>query len=138
MLCSISLAVKPSPSVIELAHQFFDAVEKGDRGTLERLCTQDAVIWHNYDQLEGPFKKVIPRLHKAATVLKHLSYAQRRYTPLPDGALAQHSLTGTLPDGSTIDAPVIVRLYMRDGRIHRLEEYLDRLHVAALAAAVAA
>jgi ketosteroid isomerase-like protein len=129
---------EPSMKSVELAAQFFDAVEKGDGGTLERLCADDAVIWHNYDQLDAPFKRVMPALHKAAAVVKGLSYARRSYTALPDGALAQHSLTGTLPDGKLIDAPIIVRLYMRDGRIHRLEEYLDRMHVAALAAAVAA
>jgi ketosteroid isomerase-like protein len=42
----------------ERAHEFFDAVQDGDRATLDRMCTPDAVVWHNYDRVDMPFETV--------------------------------------------------------------------------------
>ena len=78
----------------ELAHKFFDAIQTGDRATLDGLCT-------------------------------------------PDGAIVQHSLTGTLPGGTKLKVPMMVRIFSRDGRFCRFEEYLDPAGTAPLVKAMA-
>lgn len=128
-----------SPSnmhAVAVAHEFFDAISRGDPAAFLQMCTADAVVWHNYDRADTPIQSIAQGLARTASVLNGYSYAYRRYTPLPDGALAQHNLTGTLPDGRLLDVPMIVRLYLRDSRIFRMEEYLDRQDIAVLASAV--
>lgn len=122
----------------ELAHEFFDAVEAGDQQAMARMYSEDAVVWHNYDQVEIPFGTVVRNLLMVKSLLQDFAYRHRRYTALPDGALLQHSLSGRLADGQLLDAPMAVRIYLRDGRIYRFEEYLDRGTTDALARAVSA
>jgi ketosteroid isomerase-like protein len=121
---------------VTVAHEFFDAISRGDQAAFLQMCTPDAVVWHNYDRADTPIRVVAQVLTKAAGVLNDYSYAHRRYTPLPDGVLAQHNLTGTLPGGRLLDVPMIVRLYLRESLIFRMEEYLDRQDLAVLASAV--
>jgi ketosteroid isomerase-like protein len=121
----------------ELAHEFFDATQAGDRAALERICSKDAVVWHNYDQMDMPFGVIAAGLAKLASVLEGFAYSHRRYNSVPDGAVLQHSLTGTLPSGQRLDIPMMVQMYVRDGRICRFEEYLNQADIAVLATAVA-
>ena len=53
------------------------------------------------------------------------TYTVLRRETLPDGFVQQHILSATLPDGSVwkMDAAVIVK--MVDGKIVRLDEYID-------------
>jgi ketosteroid isomerase-like protein len=44
----------------------------------------------------------------------------------------QHVLRGTAPDGTPLEVPAMMRVTVADGRITRLEEYLDTAQVAAL------
>lgn len=120
-----------------IAHRFFDAIEAGDHSAMERIYTADAVVWHNFDQLEIPFRIIVQNLARVRAVLSGFAYKNRRYITVEDGAVLQHSVTGKLPDGQMFEVPMMVRVYFRDGRIYRFEEYVDRTSTAALAAAIA-
>jgi ketosteroid isomerase-like protein len=121
----------------ELAHGFFDAIQKGDRAALDRMCTPDAVVWHNYDGVNMPFETVAKGLSALTSLVKDCVYADRRYLSIPHGAVLQHSLSGTLPDGTQLKVPMMVRIFLRDGRFYRFEEYLDPAGTAPLAKAMA-
>ena len=120
----------------EFAHEFFDSIQNGDRAALDRMCTADAVVWHNYDGVDMPFEEIAQGLSALSSFLKDLAYADRRYLSVPDGAVVQHSLTATLPDGTRVNAPMMVRIFFRDGRIYRFEEYLDPAGTAPLVKAL--
>src|SRR5271155_4628346 len=98
----------------ELAHKFFDAIQTGDRATLDDLCTADAVVWHNYDGVNMPFATVAAGLSALRALVKDCAYADRKYLALPDGVMVQHSLTGTLPDGAKLNVPMMVRIFARE------------------------
>lgn len=123
-----------SDANVALCTRFFDAVERGDQTTMAELMVPNATIWHCSDDQTLPFAHFLPGL--TALARWSFRYGARHYSPLPDGALAQHRLQGTLPDGSRVDVPVAVRLVVENGRIARLEEYLDTAAVAKLAAAI--
>jgi uncharacterized protein len=120
----------------ELAHKFFDAIQTGDRATLDGLCTPDAVVWHNYDRVDMPFATVAAGLSALRALVKDCAYADRRYLALADGAIVQHSLTGTLPGSAKLHVPMMVRIFARDGRFCRFEEYLDPAGTAPLVKAM--
>jgi ketosteroid isomerase-like protein len=120
----------------ELAHRFFDAVQRGDTTTLHAMCTPDAVVWHNYDCIDLPFGLVVKRLIAMRSIVEDCSYVNRQYLTVSDGAVIQHSLTGTLPGGSKMKVPMMLRIYTRDDLFSRLEEYVDPAGTAALARAM--
>jgi ketosteroid isomerase-like protein len=49
----------------------------------------------------------------------------------PTGFAQQHVLRLTFPDGRTADLPAAIFVEVRDGRVTRIDEYLDTASVAA-------
>ena len=71
----------------EVAHLFFDAIGAGDWTTVSRLCTEDAVIWHNYDQRDTAFRVLAKALAIIRARVEGFGYAQQTYAAVPDGAV---------------------------------------------------
>ena len=59
-------------------------------------------------------------------------YDEIRRQPTPTGFVQQHVLRGTAPDGTAVEIPACLIVTIADGRITRLEEYLDTKDAAAL------
>ncbi len=119
----------------DLVIRFFAALEAGDIATLREIYSPDAVIWHNDDLIEQPVEenlKVLQGLHRAVSGLR---YDIVRRVPTPDGVLQQHVLRGSLPGGAAVELHAAMYLQVRDGRITRIEEYLDSGKRAAIKAA---
>ena len=122
---------------IAMAHGLFDALGRGDREAVLAAVTDDAVVWQNHDDREKAFSDRIDGLMRASRVSTGFRYVERRYLALPDGVLLQHRLQGTVPDRGAFDAPIIVRAFLRDGRLSRFEEYFDQKALDPLYAAMA-
>jgi hypothetical protein len=60
-------------------------------------------------------------LHRRAT---GLAYTEIRRFPAPGGFVQQHVLTGEAK-GGPLCMPAMIRFWVENGRITRLEEYLD-------------
>ena len=119
----------------ELVIRFFAALETGDIDTLREIYAPDAVIWHNDDLIEQPVEdnlKVLQGLHRAVSGLR---YDIVRRVPAADGVLQQHVLRGQLPNGAEVELHAAMYLQVRDGRITRIEEYLDSAKRASIKAA---
>jgi len=106
-----------------LADQFYRALSSGDIVECERLFTADAVVWHNFDLTEKtPAEALAPvavmsSLDARLEVVEHL--------PFPGGWLRQHRLHFSFPGGQDHILAVIQRVYVRDGLIARVDEYMD-------------
>jgi uncharacterized protein len=119
----------------ELVVRFFAALEAGDIDALREIYAPDAVIWHNDDLVEQPVEEnlnVLRGLHRAVSGLR---YDVIRRVPAADGVLQQHVLRGRLPGGAEIALHAAMYLQVRDGRITRIEEYLDSGQRAAIKSA---
>jgi len=120
--------------IIALANRFFAAIQAGDCDTVDELYSPDATVWHNYDQVDQGREqnlKVLAWLCRRILGLRH-DEIQRVVTP--DGFVQQHVLRGTAPDGSPLEVPAMMRVYCADGRVSRIEEYLDTAQTTALTA----
>jgi uncharacterized protein len=109
----------------KLVARFFAALEAGDIETLRAIYAPDALIWHNDDLIEQTVEdnlKVLRGLHRAVS---GLHYDIIRRAQVADGVLQQHVLRGSLPDGGEVELHAAMYLQVRDGRITRIEEYLD-------------
>ena len=67
---------------------------------------------------------------------RHVPHSHRRLrrVAVHDGFVQQHVLTGVGPNGRAFSLPAMLRVRVRDGRIIRLDEYIDGKQVDALTA----
>lgn len=115
-----------TPEEIErFAEHFVDTVQRGDAEAMRACYTQDGVIWHNTDGIEQTIDDNIKVLKWFVETLPDRRYTVLRREVIPDGFMQQHVLSATLPNGEPwkMDACVVVRL--KDGKIERLDEYID-------------
>ncbi|RED17356.1 nuclear transport factor 2 family protein [Parasphingopyxis lamellibrachiae] len=119
------------PAVRDLAKRFFDAIEQADVETVASCYTEDAIIWHNFDNAEQSREENLDTLRGMVTRISDRDYGDRRVETFEGGFVQQHVLRGTRKDGARLEMPAIIICRLRDGKIARLDEYLDSAHVAA-------
>ncbi len=120
---------------VAFAQRFVAAIQAGDAEAVRAFYAPDAKIWHNIDHIEQTVDQNLKSLAWFVRTLPDRTYRVQRIAPLPDGFLQQHVLEATLPNGErwAMDACVVVRV--ENGKITRLDEYLDSAKTAQLVAA---
>ncbi len=114
-----------------LAKRFFDAIEQGDVATVTACYDEKVVIWHNFDMLEqgrdDNLKVLAGMIERCPTRV----YGARKVAVFPGGFVQQHVLTATRKDGKVVSLPAACICQVADGKIVRLDEYLDTAQAAA-------
>lgn len=122
--------------VLSTVDKFVEALSTGDAAGLDALFTDDAVIWHNYDQVGQPAREALAALAGLGALQPRYEIAGR---DVVDGACIQrHVVHVTLPGGQSASIPAIQRIAMTDGRIRRIDEYMDSAQMAAAVQAMQA
>jgi ketosteroid isomerase-like protein len=115
--------------VLTTVDKFFTALATGDQATCQALFTDDAVVWHNYTQQEQPKDDALAALAGLAHLQAHFDIVGR---DLVDNTCVQrHIVRMSLPNGEVAAIPAIQRISCVDGRIQRIEEYMDSAQMAA-------
>ena len=115
--------------VLSTVEKFVEALSTGDAACLDALFTDDAVIWHNYDQVGQPAREALAALAPLAALQPRYEIAGR---DVVDGACIQrHVVHITLPGGEPASIPAVQRIALADGRIQRIDEYMDSAQMAA-------
>ena len=117
---------------LQLAERLFAAITAGDADAVRDIYAPDAVIWHNNDGLEQSADDNLRVLRWVITNIDGLRYENVRRQRTESGFMQQHVLRGTAPNGHPLNIPACIVCTVRDGRITRLEEYLDSAHIAPL------
>jgi ketosteroid isomerase-like protein len=120
------------PETEALADRFVACIEAGDVDGVAACFGPGALIWHNNDSLEVPPEKVLRILAWLAANVTGLRYDVTRRRAIAGGYVQQHVLRGTAPNGSELAVEACLIVELVDGRISRLEEYLDTAQVDAL------
>jgi len=114
-----------------LAACLFDAIENGDVEGVAACYAPELVVWHNFDGLEQPREDNLKTLAGMVSRISDRRYENRRVDIFDGGFVQQHVLTGVRKDGVRVSMPGVLIGRVRDGKISRLDEYLDSAHVAA-------
>lgn len=122
------------PTPLEVCDLLFSAITRRDIDAVRDLYAPDAAIWHNNDQVEETAERNLRVLSWVTRNIKDLRYEEVRRNELPGGFVQQHVLRGIAPNGTPLEIPACIFGQVRDGRITRLEEYLDSAHTQALRA----
>ena len=117
---------------LAFAEKFMTAIQAGDVDTVRACYAPDAKIWYNNDDREQSVEQNLKSLAWFMRKLPDRHYRIVRREALKDGFLQQHVLEATLPDGTRwrLAACVVVRI--EDGKVVRLDEYLDSAQANAL------
>lgn len=116
---------------LEIAERFFSAIERGDIDAVKAIYAPDARIWHSHDLKEQSVEENLRVLGWMSRNLPNRNYRVHRRVAIPGGFLQQHTLEAKTA-GGPFTMPACIVVEVRDGRIARLEEYLDSARVAEL------
>jgi ketosteroid isomerase-like protein len=122
--------------VLATVQKFVDALTTGDGATLDSLFTDDAVIWHNYDRAAQPARDALAAVAGLAALQPRYEIVGR--DALDNTCVQRHVVHVTLPDGNQAEIHAIQRISVVDGRITRIDEYMDSAQMAAAAQALQA
>jgi len=108
----------------DLADRLLAGILAADEPLVRAVYAPDAKIWHNFDQRDQTVDENVASLHDMHRRATGLQYTQIRRFLAPDGFVQQHVLVGSAKGGA-LEMPAMIRFWASDGRITRLEEYLD-------------
>lgn len=117
---------------IATAERLFAAIEAGDVDAVAALYADDVAVWHNYDHAAQSRDENLATLAWMTKRVSGLRYEVQSRVEVPGGVIQQHILRGTAPGGEPLEIPACMRLFVSDGHITRIEEYLDPAQAAAL------
>ena len=108
-----------------LAQRFFDALQAADVGTVQSLYSEGATLWTCITQRDVKAREVATYLPYLAKKMPDRRYEDRRVTQFKGGFMQRHRLCGTRRDGARVAAQCCVMVFVENGKIYRVEEYLD-------------
>jgi len=118
--------------VLQLAERVFTAIESGDLAAVDACYADAIVVWGNYDDRERDKASSMRVLEWLCGRMADRHYEVRRRIVIPGGFLQEHVLCGRAPDGTAVAMPACIVAEVGDGRITRMNEYLDPAGIAAL------
>ncbi|MFI5430118.1 nuclear transport factor 2 family protein [Aeromicrobium sp. UC242_57] len=122
------------PNIV-LLDRIIAAAEAGDPADLFDIYTPDAVIWHNHDNKEQTVEQNAKLLVGMSRWVSDRRYTERRVTAFEGGAVQQHVLRGTrVSTGEEVALHACAVITVNsEGKITRLDEYIDSAEAAQLA-----
>ena len=118
---------------LELARRFMQAAGDGDIDAARACFHPDAGIWHNFDNATQTVDENLRLLAWMAHRCSERTYVLHRQEEIAGGWLQQHRLDVVMNDGTEASTEALAVVSVSDGRITKIEEYLDPTPLAALA-----
>ena len=116
----------------ELCEAFFDAYEHKRADVLDRLYSDDCIIWHNVFGKDTTRDENLEAMRNDRGQRRR-TYNDRIINTFADGFVIQYSLNGVQHDGHRGSMPICIVGRVHDGRITRIDEYMDSSKFAAWA-----
>ena len=115
----------------DLCHRYFDAVERRDVATVAELYAPDFVFWINLTGAESSREDNLKALADGYALHRRRTYDDRTIHTFATGFVVQYSVNVVAHDGrrTSLWACVVARCHQ--GRITRIDEYLDSIHFRA-------
>jgi ketosteroid isomerase-like protein len=120
-------------AIRELCEAFFDAYENRRVDVLDRLYSDDCIIWHNVFGRETTRDENLAALPDGYKGQRRRTYNDRVINTFHDGFVIQYSLNGVMHNGHRGALWICIVGRCRDGQITRIDEYMDSGKFAAWA-----
>jgi ketosteroid isomerase-like protein len=117
----------------ELCTRFFDAYENRRADELAEIYAPDCIVWHNVFGRETTGADNIAAMPKSYAGQRRRSYDDRIIDTFEGGFVIQYTLAGVQNDGHKGALWICIVGLCKDGRITRIDEYMDSSKFAAWA-----
>lgn len=108
-----------------LCNRFFDAYQDRRIDELEQLYAPDCVVWHNVFGRETSGRENLEALPKSYAGQRRRSYDDRTIDTFAGGFVIRYTLHGVQHDGHRGALWICIVGLCRDGKITRIDEYMD-------------
>jgi len=115
----------------EVAQGLIERIEAGDVEGAAAFYAEGVVTWRNIDGRELVKAQVL-RILGFLAGLEDLVYEDVRIQEIADGFVQQHVLSCRSPGGESVRAAACLVARVQDGRLVRVDEYLDSAAMAPL------
>ena len=106
--------------------RLFDALGCGDIAATADCFTPDAVVWHGFDQAEMTPAQAAEQWEAMVGQFPQRRVEQVRRQETATGCVQQHIWIANTGAGREMAWPVCIVAEIVNGRISRLDEYIDR------------
>ncbi len=104
----------------------FTALENKDPGAVADLYADTVQVWHNFSNASQDKRQNLQVLSALCNSLAEIHYDVIERTALQDGRVLQrHTLRAISGSGEQVLIPACMLLEVGNGRITRIDEYLD-------------
>jgi ketosteroid isomerase-like protein len=113
-------------SNLKVAARLFEAIENKNPDGVAAVYHDDVAVWHNFSNATQDKATNLQVLTGLCESLAEIHYDVVERLQLADGRVLQrHVLRGISNSGEETLIPACMLLHIRDGKIARIEEYLD-------------
>jgi len=115
---------------LAIADRLFKSIEAGDLESVRGIYAPNARIWHNTDGVEQTVEQNLATLKWVIANIRDIRYTDVRRESTATGFVQQHVLRGRLKSGREFTLPACILAAIENGRIVRIDEYLDSAKTA--------
>lgn len=115
-----------------IARRLMHCLLTGDADGVTRLYHDDFSAWRNFDNRTLTRKQALKIVQILANNLQELRYDDVRVQPTPSGFVQQHVMRCTAPNGQAVEAHVCMIATLKDGKLLRVDEYMESSQMAPL------
>lgn len=106
--------------------RLYDALSAGDVDAARECLTDDARIWHCFESSVHSPASIYREWQGFVSHFVERTVTQVRRQPTPEGFVQQHVLRVRTADGKQRSWSICIVVGIRNQRIARLDEYMDR------------
>jgi len=109
----------------ELCNRFFDAIEQRDLDAVAGCYAPEFAFWVNLTGAESSREQSLATLRDGYALLRRRTYDDRTIDTFETGFLARYSVNVVAHSGKRSSLWACIVAQCKDGRITRIDEYLD-------------
>ena len=109
----------------QLAHALFDALEAGDVDAVADCYAPAMTMWANFTMQETTREENLQAIEAGKAMLRRRTYDDRQIHTFADGFVARYTCTVVTHGGKRVPLSACLVGTVHDGKIVRLDEYLD-------------
>ena len=117
----------------ELCNRFFDAYQDRRVDELAKIYSDDCIVWHNVFGKDTSGKDNLAALPKSYEGQRRRTYNDRQIDVFEGGFVIRYTLHGVQHSGHRGALWICIVGLCRDGKITRIDEYMDSGKFAAWA-----
>src|SRR5262245_7618257 len=123
-------------TALDVAQRLFASIENKSVDAVAALYADDIAVWHNFTNATQSKAENLKTLGGLTKNVAHIRYEVTERVLLGERVMQRHLLRCRVENGEEVVIPACIFVTARNGKITRIDEYLDTAQSNALGAAI--